>query len=322
MEIIHGLENVKCTPDASVTVGSFDGLHLGHQRILKRMCESSKHPVTVITFDPHPQVVIQPFSDLPPLLTSFDERVELFEKSGVDRLIIIHFDKNFAKTTANDFIRRILVKKVGISRIFVGPKHGFGAGRRGGVEVLTKMGKESGFEVEVVPPVVRDGAFVSSSLIRRCLLDGDALYAWRFSGHPFFLIGKVIKGDKRGAELGFPTANLKLENKRKLLPKAGVYATITEFDSTRLPSVSHIGERPTFPGAKPSVETHIFDFSGDIYGKEIKVGLIERIRGVESFDSPDKLVEQIRRDIEKAEISLTEKGYGRHSAFTDRIFGK
>jgi riboflavin kinase/FMN adenylyltransferase len=322
LEVVRGFDNLKCTPDAAVTVGSFDGLHLGHQRILKCMCESSKRPVTVITFDPHPQVVVQPFNDLPPLLTTFEERIEYFEKFGVDRLIIIHFDVKFSKISANDFIKDILVKQVGMSRIFVGPKHGFGAGRKGDVDILCRIGKESGFEVCIVPPVVRDGDYVSSSRIRRCLSNGDALSAWRFSGHPFFLIGEVIKGERRGVELGFPTANLKPENERKQIPKAGVYATITEFDSARLPSVSHIGARPTFPGTKPSIETHIINFNGDIYGKVIKVGLINRIRDVRTFNSSEELVKQIRCDIENAETSLIENGFGHHSEFKERMFGK
>ncbi|MCF7810783.1 riboflavin biosynthesis protein RibF, partial [bacterium] len=266
MEVIRGLDNLKCTPNAAVTVGSFDGLHLGHQRILKRMCESPKRPVTVVTFEPHPQVVVQPFKDLPLLLTSFEERIELFEKFSVDRLIIINFDEKFAKISATDFIRRILVKRVGVAQIFVGPKHGFGAGRKGDVVILRRIGKESGFEVSVVPPVVREGDYVSSSRIRRCLSNGDALSAWRFAGHPFFIIGKVIEGERRGVELGLPTANLKPDNERKLIPKVGVYATITEFDGMRLPSVSHIGGRPTFPGSEPSIETHIIGFNEDIYG--------------------------------------------------------
>lgn len=322
MEVVRGFEHVKHESGTAVTVGSFDGLHLGHQRILQAMREHNDGAVTVMTFDPHPQTVVHPFSDLPPLLTTFDERIELFRKFGVDKLIIVHFDEDFAEISADYFVEYILVEHIGISSIFVGPQHGFGAGRRGGVKMLNRIGKQLGFEVKVVQPVVRDGVFVSSSRIRNCLKEGDAYAALRYMGHPFYIIGEVVSGDKRGKELGFPTANLKLPQNMKLSPPAGVYASITEIDRMRFPSVCHIGARPTFKGATASIETHIIGFNGDIYGKRIKVGLIEKLREVRSFSSPDELVEQITRDRDQASISLIEKGFGALSKFEERRFGK
>jgi len=321
MEIIRGLENVSLTPDAAVTVGSFDGVHLGHRRILQRMRTCGLRPLTVITFDPHPQMVVRTYGEPPPQLTTFEERIGLFEKLGVDRLVVARFDEEFARISAVDFVERVLLEKVGMSRMFVGPRHGFGEGRRGNVEMLAGLGQKHGFGVEVVPPVIREGRFVSSSRIRKCLLAGDALSAFRFLERPYYLFGEVIAGDNRGHQLGFPTANIKSSDLFKLIPQPGVYATITEQNGVRWPSVSHFGVRPTFKTAQPSMETHIIGYNGEIYGEQITIGLIEKLRGTLAFNSPEELAAQIICDKTEASIRLIERGFGQYSRFEERRLG-
>ncbi len=322
MEVIRGLEGVRKRQSALVTVGSFDGVHLGHQRILRRMRSSGDGSVTIMTFDPHPQSVVRPDAAAPPLLTTFEERIDLFRTLGVDRLVVTRFDRQFARTAPEEFIRRMLVGILGMSCIFIGPHHGFGEGRRGDAELLRKMGRQLGYEVEIVPPVTRDNGFVSSSRIRRQLLEGDARAAWHCLGRPFYVLGRVVPGDGRGRALGFPTANLKVEESAKLMPPPGVYATVTEVDGNRWPSVSHFGERPTFPKAEPSVESHIIGFKGEIEGREVKVGLVDRLRAPAAFDSPKLLVRQMTQDRSEAVKRLSELGFGDNARFRSRRFGR
>ena len=320
MEIIHGLENVSCKSGAALTVGSFDGVHLGHQRILARMRESELRPVTVMTFEPHPQTILRQYGEPPPQLTTSEERAEILEELGVDRLIIARFTPEFATLPAEIFIESILLQQVGMARVFVGPTHGFGSGRRGDTRMLEEMGDRLGFGVEVVAPVVREGKPVSSSRIRKCLLAGEAQSAFHFMARPYFMPGMVVSGDGRGKAIGFPTANIKLDA-AKLIPLPGIYATLTRFGDVYHPSVSHIGERPTFAGAEPSVETHIIGFTGEIYGSTIAVGLIDRIRDVKRFGSPTELAAQIAGDVEQAMIRLIASGFGAVAQLPNRRFG-
>ncbi len=309
MEVIHGLEYVKSIPGSSVTVGSFDGVHLGHRRIIRRMQKRGNGPVTVMTFSPHPQLVVRSHAEPPPQLTTFDERLALFEEIGVDRLIIAKFDKKFAEITPEEFIKNILIDTVGMTCIFVGPTHGFGSGRRGDVNLLTELGERFGFEVEVVDPIRRDDGLISSSRIRNSLTTGNAHTARRYLGRPYYLLGKVIVGDRRGKGLGFPTANLEIEHADKLMPPQGIYVTITEVNGKRLPSVSHLGERPTFESAKAAIETHIIGFKEEIYGEPIKVGLVDRLRDIVAFDSIDALVRQMENDRTTASLKLERLGF-------------
>lgn len=309
MEIVRGLENVTRCAGASVTVGSFDGLHLGHQRILRMMRHSGCRPVTVVTFEPHPQEVLKSAAP-PPLLTTFDERAQMFAELGVDRLVVVKFDRTFAALSAEDFVGEILLGKVGMSLIFVGPKHGFGAGRRGNPELLEQLSMRWRFRVVVVPPVVRDGDFVSSSRIRKLLLAGNVHDAMRYLGRPFTVTGVVVAGDGRGTTLGFPTANLEIADAKRLRVPAGIYATVAELNGRRYPSVSHFGPRPTFPEAKPAVESHIVGVNQSLYGANLRLGLVDRLRDVEAFASPRDLVEQMLRDREQAQERLRRLGFG------------
>jgi len=321
MEIIRGLENVTRVAGVALTVGSFDGLHLGHQRILKRM-STTGDPVTILTFNPHPQALLRPGVTPPPLLTSFEERIELFAKYGAERLIIAQFTREFAKMSAEEFVENILVNLIGMEHIFVGPTHGFGRNRKGDVNLLRELGTRLNFSVEVIEAVGRFSAVVSSSRIRKSLLAGDALTAWRCLGRPFYLLGTVIKGDARGKILGFPTANLHLEEPGKLIPPAGVYATIVEVDGVRWPSISHFGPRPTFKDAVPSVETHIIGFDADIYGKKLGLGVIDRMRDIITFASPADLVRQMQQDRILARKRLAELGFSADARMRLQRYGQ
>lgn len=321
MEIFYGLENVTCQNDALVTVGAFDGLHLGHQRILKKM-SSDGDRITIVTFDPHPQTVIRPNISPPPLITTFEERIGLFKKHGVNRLVVINFTQEFAQITAEKFVEDILVKTIGMERIYVGPNHGFGRGRKGNVQLLKELGEKFNYQVEVLEAVNRFNIVISSSQIRKMLLAGDMLTAWRCLSRPLYLHGKVIPGDGRGRKLGFPTANLELLEPGKLMPPPGVYATVVEVDNYRYPSVSHFGERPTFPGAAPSIETHIIGFDGNIYDHTLQLGMIDRLRDIGAFPNPQMLVKQMLMDRAYSKRRLAELGFSNDARMRMQRYGK
>ncbi|MBM3328818.1 MAG: riboflavin biosynthesis protein RibF [Calditrichaeota bacterium] len=320
MEVVRGLENVKAAPGALVTVGSYDGLHIGHQRIIRSMRRHRGGPITLITFEPHPQRVVRPDFPPPPQLTTLDERIALFEKSGVKRLVLIKFDAAFSELTAERFVKDVLLGRIGMGAIFVGPGHRFGRGREGDVELLGHMGRKFSFSVEVVPPVVRQGAPVSSSRIRKTLLSGDARRAFEWLSRPYFLSGKVIKGDGRGRGLGFPTANLTLAGDGKLIPPPGIYASVAEWDNLRWPSATHIGPRPTYPDAAPSVESYLIGFAGDLYGRSMRIGLVSRLRDIVAFDSPTQLSQQMKRDVEDAQKTLAAEHFGSSARLRARRF--
>jgi len=321
VDVIHGIESVKREPNAQVTVGSFDGLHLGHQRIFRLMRQAQSGPVTVVTFRPHPQSVLRPDKQAPPLLTTFDERVELYAKLGINRLVVIPFDAEFGKMSAEQFVEDILFNKIGMERIFTGPKHRFGIGGKGDNQLLSELGEKCGFESVVVPQVTRWGSKISSHRTRQVLLEGDPLSAWRFLGRPYYIIGMVGKGDGRGKKIGFPTANLNGIDLAKLRPPSGIYATLTEVNGIRFPSVSHFGDRPTFPGAKASVESHIIHFTKDVYGADIRIGLVDKLRDVKAFTSVPELVHQMHDDRSNAMQRLAELGFAKDARLRQQRYG-
>ncbi len=321
MEVIAGLENVVRQSSGSLTVGSFDGLHLGHQRILQQM-RKLEGPVTVLTFNPHPQSVARRDHQAPLLLTSFEEREALFRKIGVDRLIVARFDETFAEIPPVKFVSDILVDKIGFTDLFVGPGHRFGKGRKGDVNQLMSLREKYGFQVHVIDPVNRFSEMISSSRIRKLLAEGDALTAWRCLGRPFYYNGRIVPGDGRGRRMNFPTANIESGEVGKIMPPAGVYATVAEFDSIRWPSVSHFGPRPTFKGAAPSVETHIIGFKGDLYGHIMQLGLIDRMRDIIAFTSAQALLQQMALDMKTAIQRLAELGFGPKARLRIQRYGR
>jgi riboflavin kinase/FMN adenylyltransferase len=283
---------------AVVTVGTFDGVHLGHREVLAeivRRARSSGRRSVLVTFEPHPLRVIRP-EQAPQLLTPLAEKTPLLAESGLDYTYLLEFNRELQAYPARRFVTEILLERVGMRELVMGYDHGFGRGREGSVDTLRELGAELGFAVDVVDAVTVDGGAVSSTRIREALGAGEMASAARQLGRPYALRGQVVHGTHRGRELGFPTANLRIESPEKLLPLEGIYAVHGRVGGERLPGLLHLGPRPTFPGVAPSVELHLLDWAGDLYGAEIQVDLCKRMRGVEAYDSAEDLVAQMHRD--------------------------
>ncbi|HEY0809779.1 MAG TPA: bifunctional riboflavin kinase/FAD synthetase [Longimicrobiales bacterium] len=286
------------TPETVVTVGTFDGVHLGHQKVLARLFEKAREldlASAVVTFDRHPLSVIRP-QDAPPVLTTQVEKQQILAATDVDFIQILPFTRELAEFSPQQFVNDILIKQMGMKHLVIGYDHGFGKGRSGDVDTLKQIGADVGFGVDVVPPQDVGGVHVSSSRIRSLLLEGKIEEANAALGRPYGIRGHVVRGDGRGRELGVPTANLQVADPHKLLPLEGIYAvTVGE-----LKGVLHLGPRPTFDGAKPSIEVHLFDFDNDIYNHTITVELRHRVRDVVRFDTIDELVSAMREDVRRA----------------------
>lgn len=288
----------------SATIGNFDGVHIGHKKILSAIKEEAKEQglsSCVITFHPHPQKVLQNI-DIP-LLTPIRERLKLLEEQGIDVVACYTFTKDIAKISAQDFVTDILVGKLNLKHLIVGPDFSFGRKREGNLELLNKMGSEYGFDTKVIETALYQGEIVSSSSIRNLVREGNLLKARNFLGYNFYVEGQVKEGEKRGRQIGFPTANL--ETDWDILPKVGVYATLANVEGTKHHSITNIGYRPTFGHNELLIETHIFNFSEDIYKKRIKVEFVDRVRDEQKFDGPDALVEQIKKDVERVKEILS-----------------
>ncbi|GJM16269.1 MAG: riboflavin biosynthesis protein [Thermodesulfobacteriota bacterium] len=288
----------------SATIGNFDGVHIGHKKILTAIKEEAKQQglsSCVITFHPHPQKVLQNI-DIP-LLVPIRERLKLLEEQGIDVVACYTFTKDIAKISAQDFVTDILVGKLNLKHLIVGPDFSFGRRREGNLSLLNKMGSEYGFDTEVVETALLDGEIVSSTSIRKLVREGNLIKAGKFLGYNFYIEGQVKEGEKRGRQIGFPTANL--DTDWDILPKVGVYATLANVDGTKHQSITNIGFRPTFGHNELLIETHIFDFNEDIYKKRIKVEFADRVRDEQKFNGPEALVEQIKEDVEKVKEILS-----------------
>jgi riboflavin kinase/FMN adenylyltransferase len=291
----------------AVTIGFFDGVHLGHQVVIgevRRLAAELGARSAVVTFDRHPASVVRPES-APKLLTTLDQRLELLAATGVDYAVVVHFDEDRSLESAEDFVRHELVDCLGARAVVVGADFHFGHGRKGDVALLERMGAEHGFEVdgiELVASGAEGARSVSSTAIRAALADGDVADANRMLGRPHEVRGVVQPGDQRGRELGFPTANVAVPDEL-LLPADGIYAGwYVRPDGTALPTAISLGRRPTFYEAQPYslLEAHVLDFAGDLYGEEAAVRFVARLRGEERFESVEALVEQIGRDVARA----------------------
>jgi riboflavin kinase / FMN adenylyltransferase len=284
-------------PDAEprprrLAVGTFDGVHLGHREVIRGAD-------TVLTFDPHPSAVVSPNAS-PPLLTTLERKAELLEAIGVDELVVIPFDKEFASRSAAEFIDEVLVGKLGATHVSVGENFRFGHKAQGDTAMLAADGR---FETRVVPLLEIDGEVVSSSHIRGLVLGGAVMYADRLLGAPFVVQGEVVHGDKRGRELGFPTANL-IPRTGFVTPGHGVYACRT--GNGHIAAVN-VGVRPTFvTGRGELIEAYVVDFDGDLYGTELRLEFLKRLRGEKRFASVDALIEQMRLDVEQARGAVAE----------------
>ena len=306
MEIIRVREKIYQNFNApSVALGNFDGVHLGHQQILARTIEtahSKGRDAVVYTFDPHPRLVLNLVPEIPRITTP-RERADLLEHLGVDVLILAEFTREFAMQTPEEFVQNVLAEELGTRNLFIGENYRFGKGRSGTPQTLRKMAPELGFIVHVVPPVRVDDAVVSSSRIRDHLIHGEIRRANVLLGREFTIEGRVIHGHHRGKAIGFPTANIKPEV--KLHPPEGVYAVYCRTDSGIHPGVMNIGSNPTFKDRRVSYEVYVLDFEGDLYGQNIRVYLVAKLRPEMTFSGVEELKAQIRRDVNQGREILT-----------------
>ena len=301
MKIFHGTENANIARPTVLTLGVFDGLHIGHQRIMETVVVQAKAAgavPTAITFDPHPRAVLHPES-APPLLQTLDQRLANFEVLGIEQAIVIPFTVEFSQQPAEDFLSHIIRDRLHAKEVYLGKGFAFGKGRGGNIELLRQKSAELGFVADEVDEIKLRGIRVSSSAIRRLLGEGSVNLARRMLGRPYGVEGVIIRGDRRGHTIGFPTANLKPHN--RVLPRFGVYATATLIDGKWRKSITNIGVRPTFESdADPSIETYVFDFDGDLYGDVLRVRFLHRIRDEKKFNGIDELKAQIERDSARA----------------------
>jgi riboflavin kinase/FMN adenylyltransferase len=291
--------------DAFVTIGNFDGVHLGHQSLFKTLIQEARlenRKAVVITFDPHPKKILHPDRRPFYLITTLEEKIRLIEKQGIDALLIIPFTLQFSEITAEEFVRHILWDKLHIRKILIGHDYTFGMNKTGNESLLSQFGNKLGFEIGIINAFKVDNAVISSTRLRYAILEGDVQKATAILGRPYNLSGIVIEGSRRGGSLGFPTANIKPV--KVLIPANGVYAAVIHMEGTRYRGVLNIGFNPTFADEKLSIEVHILDFNDNIYGKNLDILFIDRIRDEKKFECPEKLVEQIKQDTDQARAIL------------------
>ena len=309
MKIFHGLENANILLPTVLTLGVFDGLHLGHQRIMQTVVERAKAVnavATAITFDPHPRAVLHPES-APPLLQTLDQRLANFKVLGIEQAIVVAFDREFAAQPAEDFLTNVVHDRLHAKEVYLGKGFAFGKNRGGNIDLLRQMSENLGFFADEVDEVTLRGKRISSSKIRDLLAEGKINIARRMLGRPYGVEGVIIRGNRRGHTIGFPTANLHPHN--RVIPKFGVYATATLIDGKWRRSITNIGVRPTFENtAEPSIETYLFDFDGDLYGDVLRVRFLHRIRDERKFSGVDELKAQIEKDTKRALNYFEHKG--------------
>ncbi|MGH7525835.1 MAG: bifunctional riboflavin kinase/FAD synthetase [Gemmatimonadales bacterium] len=293
---------------AIVTVGSFDGVHLGHRAVLDeiaRRAEEAGRASVLVTFEPHPMEVVNPQA-APPLLTTGPERREILAQTPLDYVLFLRFDRRLAGLDPEAFVRTVLLERCAMRELVIGHDHGFGRGRSGDVETLRRLGAELGFDVDVVSAVDFGDQHVSSSRIRRAVAGGDLASAARMLGRPYQLSGRVARGERRGRLLGIPTINLGEIPARKLLPPDGVYAVRVEWRAGTAGGMMNQGPKPTFGDGRRSLEAHLFGFEGDLYGEWVRIEWVERLRDVERFPSAAQLQQQLERDRSRALAALAE----------------
>lgn len=298
MQVYRDFRNFKKNTNTFLTIGTFDGIHVGHRKIintLKSRALSNGGRSLVITFDPHPKSVLS--NTKARVLTSLREKEEILSEIGIQDLLVINFTKEFSQINAEDFLRNILIDKVGIKEFFIGYDHHFGKGREGNKDMLISAGKDLDFKVTEVAPEKINDETVSSTLIRDYLEEGAIDKVNAFLGRKYTFSGTVVEGDKRGRTLGFPTANIDLEDENKLLPAFGVYVVEFFVRDEKHYGLLSVGRRPTFYSyGKIIPEVYIYDFDDDIYGEFVTVNVLGRLRGEEKFSSAEELIEQMQKD--------------------------
>ncbi len=309
MEIIHSVSQFNTKDRTLVTIGTFDGVHVGHQHILKKLVEEAKaknKKAVLLTFFPHPRMVLQKEVSLE-LINTIDEKAQLLEKIGLDYLIIHPFSIEFSRLTALEFVRDILVNQLKTSKLIIGYDHHFGKNREGNINQLREYAPLYDFEIEEIPAQDIDEVSVSSTKIRRALASGNIRTANKYLGYPFMLNGKVVNGKKLGGTIGFPTANIDVQERYKLIPKTGVYVVQTQYKGTLIFGMMNIGYRPTLDGAHQTIEVHFFDFNDNLYGVHLTIELLYFLREEQKFDSLDLLVSQLKIDKASAIAYLKNK---------------
>ena len=301
MQIYHQIDDAGLSPAASVvTMGNFDGIHLGHQALVLRSLEEARHrnvASVVLTFDPHPLKVLAP-ARAPRLILTPEDKIELLQHLGIDVVINQRFDSSFASLDAEEFVRRFIVNRLKAKKIWVGRDLRFGHGRKGDVEQLVRWGEELDFEVGIVEPILVNGVRVSSSQIRQAIEAGRVDEARSSLGRYHFISGTVVEGNRRGRDLGFPTANI--ASCTEVIPSDGIYATLFHIGQERWLSVSSIGVNPTFGAGPRTVESYMLNFDRDIYGKKIKLAFVKKIREEKKFADVASLIAQIQEDVRSA----------------------
>lgn len=313
MRLFHGTDNAAIQRPTVLTLGVFDGLHLGHQLVMRTVVERA-HELnavpTVITFDPHPRAVLHPES-APPLLQTLDQKVEGFGVLGIQQTIVVRFTEEFSMISARDFLRDVVKERLQAKEVYLGKGFAFGHNREGNIDLLTRVGSELGFVAGEVPEIRLRGRRVSSSRIRELLAQGKVNLARRMLGRPYGVEGLVERGAERGHQLGFPTANLHPHN--RVIPRNGVYVTGTLIEGQWHRSVTNLGVRPTFGVEKePSVETFVMNWAGDLYGDVVRVRFLRRLRDERKFGSIEELKAQIEKDVARAQ-SYFERAGARHT---------
>lgn len=306
-ELVY-LNEVERVPNTVLTVGTFDGVHAGHRVLMNtvlRKAEERNARSVIVTFDPHPREIINPGDAGIKLLTTLQERREVLEELGIDTLLVIPFDRDFSLLTAEEFIRDIIYTKVGVSEFVIGYDHHFGRDREGTIETVERLGKKLDFESYVVSKQEVGDQTVSSTAIRNAISEeGNMRKAARMLRRRYRLSGAVVHGDKRGKEIGFPTANIHPLDERKIIPRQGVYAVKATVEGKQWGGMMNIGVRPTFDGEGQTLEVHLFEFDQDIYGKTIEIQFVERIRDEKEFEGVEQLIEQLNKDKSSAQKIL------------------
>jgi riboflavin kinase / FMN adenylyltransferase len=307
MKIYQGLTDFHPPKNAVVTSGTFDGVHLGHQKILNRLQElaKSKEGETVLlTYWPHPRLVLQPKNNTLRLLSTFSEKVSILNEMGIDHLLVLPFTEEFSQMSSEEFIGKILVDKIQTKTLVIGYDHRFGKNREGSFEYLQSHSDLYGFELEEISRQDVDELGVSSTKIRVALAEGDIRTARKYLGRSYSLSGLVVKGQQIGRSIGFPTANIQVEDPYKLLPRDGAYAVYAEINGQRYKAMLNIGDRPTVEGDKKTIEAHLIDFQGDLYGQELAIFFEAFLREEKRFASLEALKNQLMIDREQAIFSL------------------
>ena len=302
LNIFHSIASFSSSKKTILTLGTFDGVHIGHKKILERLIQNTKNKEfesLVLTFFPHPRMVLQEKSEIK-LLNTIPEKIDLLESIGIENLVIHPFDETFSRLTAEEFVEKILVDQFHIHKIIIGYDHRFGRNRTANIDDLIVFGEKYGFEVEQISVQELNDISVSSTKIRKAIEEGDICLTNSYLGYDYFLTGTVVEGKQLGRTIGFPTANLNIEEDYKLIPKTGVYVVKSTIDDKVVPGIMNIGVNPTLGENTLTVEIHYLDFDANLYGKQLKVSILQYIREEQKFDSLESLKIQIQNDKEQA----------------------